>query len=170
MTYGPPDPDDRARRQATSGTRRPGVRAVRLWAGGVGTALVVAALAVVGLLVARGLFRIPALAPHRSHRLMNVDSTYLACAAAGAALVATGLMHVLLLTTPRPLWGFSWILGLGTTVALLWPYSTGAMLSADLATSLIVLVIGLAIWQLVTNSAIASLTVPPQTAGPFGMS
>jgi hypothetical protein len=45
--------------------RRQPVDAARLWTGGLATALVAALIAVVGVLIARGLFDIPVLAPAR---------------------------------------------------------------------------------------------------------
>jgi hypothetical protein len=39
-----------------------------LWTGGLATAVVAALVAVVGVLVARGLFDVPVLAPHRGGR------------------------------------------------------------------------------------------------------
>lgn len=42
---------------------RPGIDARRLWAGGVATAVVAALVAVVGLLIARGIFEVEVLAP-----------------------------------------------------------------------------------------------------------
>jgi uncharacterized membrane protein YjgN (DUF898 family) len=81
-----------------TGRGRVHVDAARLWTGGIATALVV----VVGVLIARGLFDVPVLAPEGEGALGNASTARLAILAAVAALLATGLMHLLLLSTPRP--------------------------------------------------------------------
>jgi hypothetical protein len=53
----------------------------------------------------------------------------LAILAAVAALLATGLMHLLLLSTPRPFRFFTWIVSLLTLVAVLAPFLTDAKLA-----------------------------------------
>src|SRR5271166_5067873 len=92
------------------------VDARRLWSGGLATALVAVLTALVGVLVCRWLFNIPVLAPRRNGAYGDVHTTGFLLAAAAAALVATALMHLLLLTTPRPLTFFRWIVGLVTTL------------------------------------------------------
>ena len=135
---------------------RPGVDAGRLWTGGLATALVAALIAVVGVLIARGLFDIPVLAPAREGALgdsTTARTASLAVLAAVAALVATGLMHLLLLSTPRPFRFFTWIISLLTLVAVLAPFMTDAKLATQVATAAIGLVIGLAIGSLVSGTA-----------------
>ena len=91
---------------------RPGrsVDAGRLWTGGVATALVAALVAMVGVLIARGLFEVPVLAPTEEGTLGNASTFRLAAFAALAALLATGLLHLLLLSTPQPRRFFTWII------------------------------------------------------------
>ena len=96
--------------------RRITVNAGRLWTGGVATAAVAALVAVVGVLVARGLFDVPVLAPTGEGTLGDASTARLAGLAAVAALLATGLLHLLLLTTPRPGRFFTWIIGLATVI------------------------------------------------------
>jgi hypothetical protein len=50
-------------RQDDGSGRRPRVDAGRLWTGGLASALVAALVAVVGVVIARGLFDVPVLAP-----------------------------------------------------------------------------------------------------------
>lgn len=71
-------------------------------------------------------------------------------ASAGVALIATALLHLLLLTTPRPLTFFGWIIGLATLVAVVFPFSTTAPLSQKFATATVNLFIGIAIGSLLT--------------------
>jgi Family of unknown function (DUF6069) len=107
-----------------TGRGRLRVDAARLWTGGLATALVAALVAVVGVLIARGLFDVPVLAPAREGALGNTTTARLAILAAVAALLATGLMHLLLLSTPRPFRFFTWIISLLTLVAVLAPFMT----------------------------------------------
>jgi hypothetical protein len=136
---------------------RPKVYAGQLWAGGVATAIVAALVAVVGILVCRWLFSIPILAPRQDGAYGDVATTGLALAAAAAALAATALAHLLLLSTPRPLTFFSWIVGLATVVVVLFPFSTSAPLSEKVATAAVDLVIGLAIGSLINSVGARSI-------------
>ncbi len=132
---------------------RPSIDARALWAGGAATAVVAALAAVVGVMIARGLFHIPVLAPERAGAIGDASTLQLAGWAALAALLATGLMHVLLLATPRPKTFFGWIVGLTTVLAVVWPFATGAPLAAKAATAVIYLVIGAAIGSLISGVA-----------------
>ena len=102
------------------------VNANRLWTGGVATAVVAALVAVVGVLIARGLLDVPVLAPTEEAVLGSANTARLALVAAGAALAATGLMHLLLLFIPRPWQFFTWIMSLVTLAAVLAPFATDA--------------------------------------------
>ena len=102
------------------------VNAGRLWTGGVATALVAALVALVGVLIARGLLDVPVLAPTDEGTLGNAKTLRLAVLAALAALLATGLLHLLLLSTPQPRRFFSWIMALATVAAALAPFLTDA--------------------------------------------
>ena len=117
------------------GSTRPAPKldAGRLWTGGLATAAVAALVAVAGVLIARGVFDVPV--------------------AALAALLATGLLHLLLLSTPRPGRFFGWIVGLATVIAAILPFMTDAELSTQVATAAINLAIGLAIGSLLSGVA-----------------
>jgi hypothetical protein len=144
------------------------VDARRLWAGGVATAVVAALTAVVGVLVCRWLFNIPVLAPRSHGTYGDVHTTGFLLAAAAAALAATGLMHLLLLSVPRPFTFFGWIVGLVTVLAVIFPFSTTAPLSAKIATGLVDLIIGVVIGSLVGSVAsrsVVRVTVPGRRAG-----
>jgi hypothetical protein len=139
----------------------PKVDAGRLWAGGVATAIVAALVALVGILVCRWLFNIPILAPRQDGAYGNVHTTGLVLAAAVAALIATAIAHLLLLSTPRPLAFFHWIVGLATVVVVLFPFSTAAPLPEKVATAAVFLVIGFAIGSLLTGVAARSVRRRP---------
>jgi hypothetical protein len=146
-----------------TGQRRQPVDAARLWTGGLATAVVAALVAVVGVLIARGLFDVPVLAPTGEGALGNANTARLAVLAAVAALVATGLMHLLLVSTPRPFRFFTWIVSLLTVVAVLAPFMTDAKLATQVATAAIYLVIGLAIGSLVSGAARSAIRLGRQS-------
>jgi len=137
------------------------VNAGRLWTGGVATALVAALVALVGVLIARGLFEVPVLAPTDEGTLGNASTFRLAAFAAAAALLATGLLHLLLLSTPQPRRFFTWIITLVTIAAALVPFLTDADLDEKVATSAITLVVGVAIGSLLSGVARSAIRTEP---------
>jgi CBS domain containing-hemolysin-like protein len=122
-----------------------------LWAGGVATAFVAGLIALVGVLVCRWLFTIPILAPRQDGAYGNAHTTTLIMVAAGAALVATLLAHLLLVSTPRPMVFLAWIVGLVTVIFVVFPFRTGAPWPEKIATAVLYLVIGLAIASLLSG-------------------
>lgn len=132
---------------------RPRVDPGALWSGGVATAVVAGLVALVGILVCRWLFGIPILAPKQDGAYGNVHTTGYVLAAAAAALVATLIAHLLLLSTPAAMTFFAWIVGLATVVVVLYPFSTSAPLAEKAATAAVNLVIGFAIGSLITGVA-----------------
>jgi Family of unknown function (DUF6069) len=129
------------------------VDARQLWSGGAATAVVAALIALVGILVCRWLFDIPVLAPRQDGAWGDASTAGYAIAAAAAALVATAIMHLLLMTTPRPRMFFTWIIALATVIAVVFPFSTTAPLSQKVATAVINLVLGAAIGSLINGTA-----------------
>lgn len=117
------------------------------------TALVAALIALVGIVVFRGVFDIAVLAPEEEGAWGDASTMQLTVAAAVAALLATGLVHLLLLSTPRALSFFGWIFGLITVVAAVAPFATGADMDSKLATAAINVVVGVAIISLVSGVA-----------------
>ncbi len=117
----------------------------RLWSGGVATAIVAALVAFVGLLVARGIFDVPVLAPSEAGLFGNATTLGLCSLAALAALVGTGLMHLLLLSTPRPETFFTAIVGLATLAVALQPFTSELARDTQIATMLVYLATGAAI-------------------------
>lgn len=155
------DADDRTREfgRETGVSRRPGrrpaVEARKLWAGGVATAVIAALIALVGLLITRVLLQIPYLAPIEQGVVGSTEDVVRLCAVAAlAALVATGLAHLLLIAVPSPMAYFGWIVGLLTAVAAVWPLAFSTeLLTVRIATGVIHLVIGMSILSLVTTTA-----------------
>lgn len=132
--------------------RRPDLDVVRLWTGGLATAVVAALIGLVGVLVVRviatHLPQLPA-----AGLLGTPSGTILLCTtAAVAALAATGLAYLLLMSTPRPMAYLGWIVGLATAAAAVLPLTTGGSLAVAVAEGVINLVIGLAIGSLVAGA------------------
>jgi hypothetical protein len=132
---------------------QPTVNAGRLWAGGAATAVVAALIAIVGILVGRGLFGVDVLAPKGAGVWGDADTLWYALGAAGCALVATGLMHLLLTFTPKPMRFFGWVMTLATVMAMLAPFITEKDLGSRLFTAGLNLILGIAIGSLVAGSA-----------------
>ena len=152
--YPPPEP----RRS------RPRVDARMVWSGGVATAVVAGLVALVGVLVCRWLFNVPILAPRRYGAYGDAHTTTLVLVAAGAALVATVVAHLLLISTPRPMTFFGWIVALVTVVFVIFPFRTGAPLSEQVATAALYLVIGIAIGTLLSGVGERATRVRPAVA------
>ena len=117
------------------------------------TAIVAALIALAGILVCRWLFNVPILAPRRDGAWGDASTAGYAIAAAAAALVATAIMHLLLIGAPRPQLFFTWIIGLATVIAVVFPFSTTAPLSQKAGTAVVNLVLGCAIGSLVSGVA-----------------
>jgi Family of unknown function (DUF6069) len=142
----------------------PVVAAGRLWAGGLATALVAGLVATAGVTVARGILHVPVFAPDGDGTWGDADTGVYALGAALAALLATGLMHLLILFAPRPERFFDWIMALVTLVGVLAPFANGAGTVA-IATAVINLVVGIAIASLTVGVAAASMRNPPPAPG-----
>ncbi|HIW63172.1 MAG TPA: hypothetical protein H9881_11990 [Candidatus Stackebrandtia excrementipullorum] len=120
----------------------------RLWAGGVGTAIVVALVIVVGVMLVRGIFQIPVLAAEGAGAYGTATTTTYALAGAVITIAATALLHLFLLFMPRPMQFFYWICVLVTAVAVLLPFTFAAELDAQVATAAINLVAGAALMSI----------------------
>ena len=136
-----------------AGPQRPRLEVGRLWAGGVATAVVAALIALVGVLIVRALLRIAVYAPAEAGAFGDSHTVVLCLTAAAAALAATGLLHLLLVATPRPLTYFSWIVGLLTAAATVLPFTYASSLPVAIAQALIHLVVGAAIGSLLSGAA-----------------
>jgi hypothetical protein len=141
------------------------VDAARLWQGGAATAVVAGLIALVGVLIARWLLAIPLLSPKSDGAYGDAHTTEVVLVAVAAAIVATALLNLLLLGTPRPLAFFGWIVGLATVLVVVIPFRTTAPVSAKLATAVVGLVIGIAIGTLLTSVAARSVRSPRAGGG-----
>ena len=162
MTY-PPSPDD-----ATPDRVRPD--STQFWAGGVATAVVAALIALVGILVCRWALSIPILGPASDGTWGDAHTGEYVLVAACIALVATGLLYLLVLAAPEPDTFFRWIMALATLAAVVYPFSTDAPLEQKTATAVVNLVLGVAITTLLTGVASRAIrrSVPPGQPGQPG--
>jgi Family of unknown function (DUF6069) len=136
--------------------RRPQLDAARLWSAGLATALVATLIGLVGVLVVRAV-GIWVYAPRQFGTFGDSTTLTLCAGAALAALAATGLVQLLMMSTPRPVAYFGWIVGLLTVVAAVLPILAGGPMAVLLAEAVIHVVIGLAIGILVANAAGSAL-------------
>ena len=143
-------------------TDRPPVDAGRLWAGGAATALVAGLVALIGVLLCDGLFDIT-LAEPPLLRVGDSLAVQFAVTAAVLALVATGVGHALLLTTPRPRAFFGWLVGLATTAAAVLALTAEGSTAGRLASAGICLVVGLSVLSLL--SPVLALAARPRPVG-----
>jgi hypothetical protein len=157
-------PSDRYPTPETAGGRqRVAVDAPRLWAGGVAAAIVAGGVAVVGLMIARGVCNTPVFIPDRDGALVNANTGKYALGAALAALLATALMHLLLLYAPSPRTFFTWIVGLVTAICTLAPFGWDASRGSKIAVAAINLAIGVAI--MTTILSVSRSTTAVRRAG-----
>ncbi|WP_213011633.1 DUF6069 family protein [Paractinoplanes toevensis] len=136
---------------------RPALNTGRLWAGGAATAAVAALIAICGILFGRGIFDVEILAPKGEGVWGDASTGWYAVGAGVAALLATGLVQLLILTTPRPMRFFGWVIGLATVAAMLAPFVTDASRGSRFYTAGLNLVLGIAIGTLVAGVAKSAL-------------
>lgn len=151
---------------------RPQLDDRRLRAAGLATAIVAALIAVVGVIVVRGIFRLPLFGPEGSSVWGSGGTVVYAFAAFVCGLLGTGLMFLLLRTTPSPITYFGWIVGLVTAVVAIMPLTMGSDSAVRVAHAVLNAAVGTAIGALTVSAARRSvLYVPPsepELQPPFG--
>ena len=132
----------------------------RLWSGGVATAVVAALVAWIGVLIGQSILdrdlggAAVILSPFAS-----LTANY-ALTAALLALAATGLAHLLSVSTPRPTVFFGWIVGLFTVAGIVIPFTREGTMSDKATVAVINLVLGICVGSLL--SAVIARTVVDQ--------
>lgn len=146
-------PSSRPAAPATAVPARPETRLVvetgRFWAGGAATAFVAALVGVVGVIVLETILRLDL--TYRD--LFGTGSAMGAYIFGGilTAVASAALLQLLVLTTPRPRAFFGWILGLATVVATLLPFTWTTDVSSAIASGIVNLMLGIAVWSLLTG-------------------
>lgn len=150
---------------------RPELDEQRFRAAGLWTSIVAALIAVVGVVIARGVFKIPLFGAVDAGVWGSAATIALMFVAFGCGMLATGLLFLLLRTTPSPITYFGWIVGLVTAVAAVIPLTMGSDFGVKVSSALINAAIGIAIGSLTVSAARRSiLYVPPsepELQGPF---
>ncbi|MBO0921672.1 hypothetical protein J1G42_12645 [Cellulomonas sp. zg-ZUI222] len=121
----------------------------RFWAGAAATALVAALVGVVGVIVLEQILRIDLV----FRDPFGTGSAMSAYVLGGvlSAVAAAALLQLLVLTTPRPRAFFGWIVGLATVVATLLPLTWTDQVGSALASGIVNLLIGVAVWSLLNG-------------------
>jgi hypothetical protein len=148
------------------------LNAGRLWVGGLATAVIAGLVNLIGMLIVRGVFGVAVPVPTVTGGMSRLTYVLLAI---GAALLATLLLHVLLLGAPRPLTFFTWIVVLATIVTVVAPFSnailgsaaTVPLLDSKISVAVINLVAGIAIGTLLYGVARSSITRDPPDPGQY---
>jgi hypothetical protein len=117
----------------------------RLWAGGAATALVAAGVALIGVMVLHKLLRAPILSPGGLQQAADYAMVAFPVAAAIATLLATGLLHLLMETTPRASQFFGWIASLVTALVILQVFLHETEMLTKVETAAFYLLMGVAI-------------------------
>ncbi|WP_051165024.1 DUF6069 family protein [Nocardia testacea] len=149
--------------RSTERSNEPKINVGRLWAGGVGTAIVVALVIVVLIMLVRGILNIAVLSPEGEGAYGTVSTTSYAVAGGAAAIAATGLLNLLLALMPSPMQFFYWITGLVTALAALVPFTLVAGVDAKIATAVINLIAGLCIISLLGGVGSGAIIRRPQS-------
>jgi non-ribosomal peptide synthetase component F len=133
------------------------VDAGRFWAGVAATALVAALIGVVGVVIVDRILQVDLVVQDP----LGTGSIGAAFVVGGvvAAVLAGGLLHLLVLTTPKPRAFFGWIMFLATLTAALLPLTWTDVLESSLASGAINALIGIAIWSLLLG--VLSRTLRP---------
>jgi hypothetical protein len=140
-------------RPRTQARRREPLDDARYWVGTALTAGVTALVAALGLVLASGVLGLPVVLDEAG-RLVPVRLGALTLIAAALAVGAGALYHLMLALAPRPNLYYAWLTGLGTTLAVLWPFAGHAPLLGQIAVAVISLTVGLVITLLVPLAAV----------------
>lgn len=145
----------------------------RYVAGALATALVAALIGLVGVVVIEGIFDQDMVPPPD---LFSTGSHAAAFAIDGAifAILASAVLALLVVSTPRPKRFFGWLMVLATALITVLPFAWTSHLDRAVLSAIVNLVIGLATWSLLAGVATRTIRpaarpaqVPP-TSGPAG--
>jgi len=147
MSYGEADagrPSEAARSRVDAGV---------LWAGGAATAVVAALVAAVGALICDSLLGVTLIPVWGHDRLTMSDRAALPVGAAVAALLATALLHLLLVAVPSPVRFFNWVVGLVAIAFAVAPFGYDATTKTQVATAVVDFVVVISIGILLRAAA-----------------
>ena len=127
------------------------------------TGLVAALIAVVGALICGEVLGLKPVEPDYLLPIGDLFALRYAATAFVLALVATGVAHLLAVTTPRPRSFFRWIVGLATLAAVALPFAQTGDPASKIGTAVINLAIGVAIGSLLTAVLARTVTDPDRS-------
>jgi hypothetical protein len=130
-------------------TPRLSLDAGRYWAGVAATAVVAALVGIVGVVVFDAILDVN-LTYKDPFGTDSVVGAYVVGGAVGA-VVAGGLLHLLVISTPRPRRFFGWIVGLATLVATLLPFAWTDDTTRAVCSGAVNMLVGIAIWSLLAG-------------------
>src|SRR3954451_14789050 len=136
-----------------AGRRGPRVQAGVLWAGGVATAVVAALVAAIGELIFEAILDVPLVAITNGDTTTSTDRASYWLGAAALALLATGLMHLLLVAVPQPIRFFTWVVVLTAAVLVAAPFAYDEPGKSQVATAVTGLGVVIAIGALLPGVA-----------------
>ena len=116
----------------------------RLWTGGMATAVVAAGVALIGVMVLHKLLHAPILSPGGLRQAADYAMIAFPVAAAVITLLATGVLHLLMSTTPQASQFFSWIAGLLLALVILQVFLHEADMLTKVETAAFYLLMGVA--------------------------
>jgi hypothetical protein len=137
----------------------------RFVAGALATALVAALVGLVGVLVIEGIFDQTLVPPAD---VFSTGSHAAAFAIDGAifAILASGVLALLVVSTPRPKRFFGWIMLLAVVIITLLPFAWTSHLDRAVLSGVVNLVIGAATWSLLAGVASRTIIAKPRPATP----
>jgi len=151
---------------APAGRPGPHVQASVLWAGGVATAVVAALVAAIGELVFEAILDVPLVEILNRGTTTWTDRASYWLGAAVLALLATGLMHLLVVAVPQPTRFFTWVLVLTAAVLVAAPFAYDEPRTSQIATAVTGLCVAISIGALLPGVARRAVRpVPYHRAG-----
>lgn len=117
----------------------------RLWAGGVATAVVAAGVCLIAVMVLHQLLHAPILSPGGLREAADYAMVAFPVGVAVVTLLSTGLLHLLMVTTPRAGQFFAWIGSLVLALVVLQVFLHETDLQTKIETTVFYLLIGIAI-------------------------
>ena len=123
----------------------------KLWRGAIATALVAIGVAVVGMLIIRGLLDIKIVRRTDGGDFVQATTGWYVGAAIVGTILATGLLQALMSLTPAPFRFYGWITGLVIVASAIVPWTLDAGNDTKIATSLLNIAVGSCIATLVSG-------------------
>lgn len=138
---------------------RPRLDAARYWAGAAATVLVCALLGFAAAVIFDEVFDVGLYPPPDA--LGAGDDASWAAAAALFALLAAVVLHLLVLVAPKARMFFGWIVALTTVILAVLPFTGSPDLLAGAMTALVWVVIGIAVYSMLSGVLSRTLTRRP---------